>query len=415
MTGADIDNPPLDVSPALARDELVLHYQPKVTFEGHRMTGVEALVRWSHPDLGLVLPQRFIPEAERSGRIVALGAWVMDAACEQAAQWAGRAAGTPVTVAVNVSPAQFDDHLIDIVSSALRSSGASPSWLEIEVTESAVMQDVDVAVAMLHELRGLGVHLALDDFGTGYSSLAYLRRFPLDEVKIDQSFVGGLGVDPEDSAIVAAIVALAHSFGFSVVAEGVETAEQAEQLRTLGCESAQGFYFARPSPAATVDALIDADPLDRRLPPVGPADAPVALAPVPVVVVADDTPAVVDLARVSLAAGGFAVHDAETGTGALELARRVGPDCVVLDVSMPDMDGLAACRELRLDPRTSGCAIVMLTARDSPVDKILAYEAGADEYIVKPFAPRDLTSRIRAVLRRRSQAAAPRPVPDASA
>jgi len=368
--------------------------------------GVEALVRWEHPKRGLLPPMDFIPLAEETGLIVPIGAWVLEEACREAQRWRARFPDhPPLMVSVNVSGRQFEPALVDVVSSAISSAGIDASTLCLELTESTVMSDVDAAIDILRQLKALGVKISIDDFGTGYSSLAYLKRFPLDELKVDKSFVDGLGRDPEATAIVAAVVAAAQALGLTVVAEGVETGEQVGRLRTLGCEEAQGFYYFRPQPASDVGDLL------AREAAAGMARRPERAAGAPgdrgyggeTVVLVDDADDVRQLARVSLAAAGFDVHEASSGADAIPLVRRVRPDCVVLDVNMPGMSGFDVCRTLRADPLTSDTTIMMLTADADAADKVEAFSLEADDYIVKPFAPRDLVARVRSAMRRRRE------------
>ncbi|HEX3723564.1 MAG TPA: EAL domain-containing protein, partial [Nitrolancea sp.] len=249
---------------ALEREEFVLQYQPKIALATGRMVGVEALLRWQHPRRGLIQPCIFIPLAERTGLIIKLGMWVLHEACRQGAKWCQVYDGPgPFIVSVNLSSHQFaQTNLVDQVRTVLEETGLPAVCLALEITESTVMDDARNAVGRLHELKSLGIQLGVDDFGTGYSSLAYLKRFPLDVLKIDRSFVNGLGRVPEDTAIVSAIITLAQVIGLGVVAEGVETPEQVQLLRDLGCERAQGFYFSRPIPDVEVTELLHGD---RRL------------------------------------------------------------------------------------------------------------------------------------------------------
>jgi diguanylate cyclase (GGDEF)-like protein/PAS domain S-box-containing protein len=243
---------------ALERDEFVLHYQPQVALASGRTVGMEALVRWNHPKLGMVPPDRFIGLAEETGLIVAIGAWVMRSACAQNMAW--QRAGLPrLRVAVNLSARQFNDRqLIDTVKAVLDETGLPAGDLDIELTESSLMADVDGAVATMHELKALGVQLSIDDFGTGYSSLAYLKRFPIDVLKIDKSFVRDIVASPDDAAIAVSIILLAHTLKLHVIAEGVETVEQMDFLREHGCDDVQGYYLSRPLPAGAVEALFGA-------------------------------------------------------------------------------------------------------------------------------------------------------------
>ena len=255
-----------DLRLALERGELLLYYQPKFDVAGGRMQSVEALLRWQHPVRGMVLPGDFIPLAEERGLIVPIGRWVIHSACRQMREW--RNAGREVLpVAVNLSARQFaSDSLLDDIFDALVQHGLSPNDLEIELTESVLMADPERASHVLQRLHTMGVSIAIDDFGTGYSSLSYLKRFPARTVKIDRSFINGLPDDAEDSAITQAVIAMAHSLGLGVVAEGVETEAQLKMLRELGCDEAQGFLLGRPMPA---DAL--AEQLEPRRCPLGRA------------------------------------------------------------------------------------------------------------------------------------------------
>jgi len=235
---------------ALERDELLLHYQPKIRPATGEIVGLEALIRWEHPELGLVSPAQFIPLAEETGLIVPLGEWVLLNACRQNQDWQ-RLGYPPVHVAVNIASLHFRQGTLgQSVATALQKSGLHPSWLELEVTESMLMDSAETTLATLSTLKGMGVRLAIDDFGTGYSSLSYLKRFPLDTLKIDRSFVKDLPHDAEDAAIAKAIIAMAHSLKLEVVAEGVETAEQLAFLQQHGCDLVQGFLFSKPMAAA---------------------------------------------------------------------------------------------------------------------------------------------------------------------
>jgi len=251
MTAAGIERLELesDLRQALQRGELRVHYQPQVELATGQIVGAEALLRWQHASRGMIPPSVFIPMAEDNGMIGLLGEWVLDAACTDAVAW--QTAGLPpLRVAVNVSGRQIgNDHVVDKVAAALKNSGLAPQLLEVEVTESVVMQDAARAISTLNALKDMGVTLAIDDFGTGYSSLSYLKRFPVNKLKIDKSFVDGMVDDPDDAAIVMAIIAMAQSLRHTVIAEGVETEAQAERLRAYGCDEMQGYLFSRPLPA----------------------------------------------------------------------------------------------------------------------------------------------------------------------
>ena len=234
---------------ALDRGEFVLHYQPQFDAADNTIAGVEALIRWHHPELGLVQPNTFITLAEQNGLIVTIGAWVLLEACNQGRAWldAGLRFGR---IAVNLSARQFSsDRLLDTIRAALDESGLPPAMLELEITESTIMHNPQEAITLLDRIRAMGVALSIDDFGTGYSSLASLKQYPLDSLKIDRGFIHGIPHDADDAAITEAIIAVAHKMRLKVVAEGVETSEQAEFLRRAGCDVAQGFLFGRPMPA----------------------------------------------------------------------------------------------------------------------------------------------------------------------
>ena len=234
-----------DLRQALRNDELLLHYQPKFEIGTRRIVGAEALVRWLHPERGMVPPSQFIPLAEATGLILQVGEWVLEAACAQAALW--REAGVaPFRLAVNVSAREFISSLPARVAATLARHGLEPHWLELEITESTLMHDIEHVIDIMDQITALGVSLSLDDFGTGYSSLSYLKRFPIDTLKIDQSFTTGIPFDASDCAIASTIISIGQQLGHRVIAEGVETKAQLEFLRGAGCDEVQGYYFSRP-------------------------------------------------------------------------------------------------------------------------------------------------------------------------
>lgn len=249
-----------DVRRAVEREEFVVYYQPKVDLASGALHGFEALVRWAHPERGIVSPGEFIPLAEESDLIVTIGRFVLEESCRQAKAWRERyGAGSPA-VGVNLSARQFrDPKLAEQVGAALEETGLDPDVLLLEVTESAMMDDAEASGARLRELKELGVRIAIDDFGTGYSSLAYLQRFPLDMLKIDRSFVTELGRDPKGAAIVQTVCSLGRSLEMQVLAEGVETTDQLARLRDLGCELGQGYYWSKPLPSEGAEELIVRD------------------------------------------------------------------------------------------------------------------------------------------------------------
>ncbi len=245
-----------DLRRALERNELELHYQPQVNINSGGIVGMEALLRWHHPERGYIPPLDFIPLAEETGLMVAIGAWVLHSACQQTQRW-HEAGHTQVRVAVNLSNRQFmQADLLETIQDALRESGLGAENLEIELTESIIMQDAEGAIATLRALKDMGVKLSIDDFGTGYSSLTYLKRFPLHTLKIDRSFVKDIPYDADDAAITAAIIAMAHNLRLTVVAEGVEDAHQLEFLREQRCDMMQGYYFSKPLSVSEFSALL---------------------------------------------------------------------------------------------------------------------------------------------------------------
>jgi diguanylate cyclase (GGDEF)-like protein len=275
----------LDLRSAVARNEFRLHYQPVVQLETGRIVEFEALVRWQHKDRGLLPPEDFIGLTEETGLIIPIGQWVLTEACRQARLWQEqRPSDPPLTIGINLSARQLQDpDLIALVSHVLADSGLDPRSLKFEITESVVMQDAPSTLATLHTLRELGIRLAIDDFGTGYSSLGYLKRFPIDTLKIDRSFVEGIVTDPEDAAIVQAVISVAKSLGLSVTAEGIENEAQLRRLQELGCDRGQGFYFGHPLAADIAFESLDRHPAVVTLPSKGSRmTAEVALPPVPV-------------------------------------------------------------------------------------------------------------------------------------
>lgn len=241
---------------ALERGEFTLYYQPQVSLGTGDIVGMEALLRWEHPDLGLVSPAQFIPMAEETGLIVPIGEWVLKTACEQNKKWQDMGY-RPMCMAVNLSARQFNEqNLVAMISGILKSTGLESQWLDVEITESIIMQHLESTIATLRDLHHLGIQISIDDFGTGYSSLTYLKKFPVHALKIDQSFIREITTDPDDEAITSAVIAMGHSLKLNVIAEGVETMEQLQILRALKCDRMQGYLFSRPVPAQTITPLL---------------------------------------------------------------------------------------------------------------------------------------------------------------
>jgi EAL domain-containing protein (putative c-di-GMP-specific phosphodiesterase class I) len=252
---------------ALDRREFIVYYQPQVHVASMQVVGLEALVRWEHPERGIISPDEFIHIAEETGQIVPLGAQVLRMACDQSRKWLDT--GLPMLrIAVNLSGRQFQQRdLVDRIAITLADTGMSPENLQLEITEHVAMQDAEFTVATLKRLREMGVQIAIDDFGTGYSSLSYLKAFPINTVKIDRSFIRDITVDASDAAITRAIIAMAHSLNLAVTAEGVETPEQLAFLKDAGCDEFQGYIFSKPVTAQAFEATVDGETAGVRLKP----------------------------------------------------------------------------------------------------------------------------------------------------
>lgn len=329
---------------AQERDELVLYYQPQLSLRSGEIIGAEALIRWRHPQHGLVPPGQFIPLAEDTGLIIPIGEWVLRTACAQNKAWQN--AGLPhVTMAVNLSARQLVVQDIELlIEEILHETNLDPNYLELELTESAVMDDPAAFVNTTNKLKALGVTLSIDDFGTGYSSLSYLKRFAINRLKIDMSFVVDITRDPNDAAIAQAVTALAHSLRLSVIAEGVETAGQLNILRRQGCDEMQGFYFSKPVPAAEFEEMLREK---RRL--TFPADVDL---PERTILLVDDEPSILSSLKRLLRREGYTILTAGSGSEGLELLAMHQAGVVISDARMPQMSGaefLGKVREMHPD------------------------------------------------------------------
>jgi len=241
---------------AVEREEFLLYYQPEVDIKTGEVIGMEALLRWQNPELGIISPSEFIPVAEDTGLIIPIGEWVLHAACRQNKAWQSMGL-KPLVIAVNISMRQFKQtNFLGNIMKVLDETGLSPEFLELELTESIIMEDAESVIGILNKLKAIGVRLAIDDFGTGYSSLEYLKRMPIDKIKIAQSFVRSITTDENDMALATTIIRIGHSMKMSVIAEGVETIEQFKLLRSLHCDMIQGYLIARPAPEAGIELFL---------------------------------------------------------------------------------------------------------------------------------------------------------------
>ena len=349
-----------DLRHAVQRDELLLHYQPQVDVRTGRIVGVEALLRWAHPELGMMSPDRFIDLAEQTGLIVPIGTWVLRTACADAKRWHD-AGWEGLRVGVNLSGKQFyQPDLIEVVTGVLAESGLAARYLDIELTEGLVMTDIDHALATMNTLKGLGVQLSLDDFGTGYSSLSYLKRFPIDVLKIDKSFVRDITTDPDAAAIARSIISLAQSLQLQVIAEGVETQEQLSYLTTYRCDQIQGYYFSRPVPAAAFKQLLSEE---RALPVACPDEE------VRTLLLVDDDPGVSAALRRLLRRQGYRVLYAASGEEGLSLLALNDVQVVVSDQRMPGMMGIEfLSRVKQIHPKIIRIMLSGYTAVDAIIE-----------------------------------------------
>lgn len=330
---------------AVRNQELLLHFQPKLSCRNGRIVGLEALLRWQHPRHGLILPSHFVPLLESSGKIVEVGEWILGAACQQLGEW--RASGVPtVPVAVNLSVAQImADGFYDSVSSLIEKAGLPPELLELELTESMLMADVEKAISVMQRLSALGVSLSVDDFGTGYSSLSYLKRFPLSALKVDRSFVSDITADTNDVSITRAIITMAHALKLRVIAEGVETAGQMKMLIANHCDEVQGFVFSGALSADEIAYLLKGG---KCL----PAELLNEGRPRRRLLLVDDEENILSALKRLLRTEGYEILTATTGEAGLEILAKHEVDVIVSDQRMPGMTGtefLRRAKELHPD------------------------------------------------------------------
>lgn len=366
-----------DLSRALANNEFELHYQPKVNCTSGDVVGVEVLLRWRHPVGGMIGAGAFVPALEESGQIRHVGRWVMREACRQMAQWIARGLSCP-TIAVNISARQFESgELLAQVRESLAEAGLPPERLELELTETSLMHDVEGAIATLDELRQIGVRVSVDDFGTGYSSLAYLRRFPLDAIKVDRSFVRDITTNPEDVSIARIIIAMAHNLNLRVIAEGVETAEQLAFLMANNCDDVQGYFFSPPVPAAEMEKIL----ADRRSIPAVPEHA--AKRQRTLLLVDDEENILAALKRL-FRRDGYRILTAISGEEGLRLLAQNDVDVIVSDQRMAAMTGGEFLRRVKtLYPDTVRLVLSGYTELQSITDAI--NEGAIYKFLTKPW------------------------------
>lgn len=360
---------------ALANNELTLAYQPQLSLPSGRVIGAEALLRWENPELGVVPPTEFIPLAEETGLIISLGEWVLETACGQNSRWQ-KMGWPPLTMAVNLSPRQFwNPELITTISEVLEKTGLDPACLELEITESMVMRDKDSAIAMLNELKGIGVKLSIDDFGTGYSNLSYLSSFPFDKLKMDISFVREITCDPGSAAIARTIISLAHNLYLKVISEGVETEPQLSYLRYHGCDEMQGYFFSRPVSAEEFTLLLHEG---RHL--STPADQ--ATPSLKTLLILDDEPFIDGMKKI-LHSESYRIISATRPSEAFNQLALNHVDIILCDQKLPEMTGVEFLARVRsLYPDTIRIAMSGYADADTVANSF--YQNGIYKFLIKP-------------------------------
>ncbi len=371
---------------AVQENQFVLHYQPKVSCSNGTIIGAEALIRWQHPQHGLISPAEFIQAMEESGQVVAVGRWVMHQACLQASRWHARGLG-PFSVAVNLSARQLrEGNLVQQVRQVLEETGLAARWLELELTESMLMEDVEETIATLGELRALGVRLSVDDFGTGYSSLSYLKRFPLDAVKVDRSFVQDIVADPNDVSITRAVITMAHALQMKVIAEGVETEAQLALLIANRCDEIQGYYFSRPVPAEEMEIMLENG---KTIPEdlIHPRERKRTL------LLVDDEENILSAMKRLLRKEGYDIRIASGGEEGLKLLAEHPVDVIISDQRMPGMTGVEFLRRAKvLHPESIRIVLSGYTELQSVTSAI--NEGAIYKFLIKPWDDEQLKEHI---------------------
>ncbi|MCJ8501481.1 EAL domain-containing protein [Desulfatitalea alkaliphila] len=372
---------------ALAQDDFTLHFQPKVDLRTGRIGGVEALIRWQHPQLGFLAPGVFLPVAEQAGLMPEIDQWVLRAVCDRIRQW--QSDGVPtVPVAVNIGSEYFEqERFVRTLGTLLQHKDIPPHLLELELTESTLMQDPEAAEAIFFKLRTLGVKVAMDDFGTGYSGLAYLRRLPFDTLKIDRSYVQNVSVSPANASIVSAIISLAHTLGLQVVGEGAETWDQVAFLARCGCDTIQGFHYSRPRPPEEIEAMLRGR---KRF------DVPLSgsCTEEPIILVLDDEVSIVKALQRVLQSGGFRVVGVNSAHEALSLMAAEPAHVVISDHRMPEMLGVDFLDRIKgLYPAT--VRVLLSGQADMTTLSDAINRRCVDRFIPKPWDRKQLLDEVR--------------------
>lgn len=379
-----------DLRQAIKNREFVLYYQPQIAVGGGALTGVEALIRWQHPTRGMIPPDQFIPIAERCGLIDTIGEWVLQQACSDRLAWLEAGIGT-FRVAVNISAHQLNDLTFDKkVSRIVKASGIAPELLELEVTESMLMQNIEQSITMLSRIRDLGIGLAMDDFGTGYSSLSYLQRFPFDTLKVDRSFINEITSDPEQSTIARTIIAMGERLGMRVLAEGVETEEQANYLGRYRCDELQGYLISRPLPECELRQFIaSGNNMKWASPLVNGHQRSLLLV--------DDEPISLTAVSAMLAGQGYQLYTTTSFMEAFQLLADHPIDVVIADLQMPEMDGVEFLYRVRiLYPETA--RIILSGEVDIEFVSAAINRGAVCKFLTKPSQPKELQAVVQEVM-----------------
>jgi diguanylate cyclase (GGDEF)-like protein/PAS domain S-box-containing protein len=390
-TMAEAENWRRDLPQAIARGEMTLHYQPQVSLMSGNIIGLEALIRWQHPQHGMIGPDRFIPLAEESDQIIAIGEWVLNEVCRQMRVWIDSGL-PPIKVAVNLAARHFRmPDLPDNIASSLNHWKLDARFLEIEITESAMMQDMGAAIRNMGQLKSLGVRISLDDFGTGYSSMAYLSRFPIDVVKIDQSFVRDITTNPANAAIAQATIAMSHKLGKTVLAEGVEKTEQMLYLRRCDCDEMQGFLFSRPLPVDEITNMLQQDvKMNITLPQTGQGEH--------TILIVDDEANILSALRRVLRREGYTILSAESPAAAFSLLAQNPVQLVISDQRMPEMSGTDFLSQVKgLYPETVRMVLSAYSEIATVTDAI--NKGAAYRFLTKPWNDEQIKEEIRGALR----------------